>query len=720
MMKNNRRAAFILLTAGLTTVLWAVQPLKWELRNFDDFLKGKFSGISVSSEGVLSLSFKEEVLQCPAEEFFLSFLMDGQGGVFLGTGHGGKIYKIPKEGEPELYFQAPEMDVTCLAIDPRGNLYAGTSPNGKIYKIESSGKGEEFFNPQEKYIWDLLFTAEGNLLAAVGENGGIYEIASTGQGVQIFKAEENHILCLKQLSKDELIAGSGGKGRLYRFSKERKASILFESPFEEVRSMDVDGEGNIYIASGGKVDKSTAEDSAPTAPKTADTSVTITVSASPAPATKTASTPEAQPGALYKILPNGTAEALWESPNDLIYSLAWNDRDQLLLFGTGRKGRLFSVGRDKQVSLIQQKDSEQAYLLYPSGDHLYTLFNNPPVLSRILRERRDEGQYISDVFDAGLLSTWGRIQWEADMPSGGSLQIQTRSGNSNQPNQTWSDWSPPYQNSDGEPILSPGGRFLQFRANFRIRSGRDAPALHRVWLYYLQANLAPKLTHLELLDPNQVFLKPPQQNDEIWGLYVDAADQVKSKDENLYVMAKKEERKGYRTARWEAADRNGDKLLYSVFIRKSGETRWRLLKQDLTERIFAFDTTEFPDGEYVLKIGVSDRASNPVGMEANSDKTSRPFVIDNSLPVFRNFNAERSGSSLKVEFSAADAYSRIREVSYQIRPSGWRSVLPEDGLCDGRIENFDLNLPLPDGADTMIVVKVWDDQGNVGVYRYEF
>ena len=248
------------------------------------------------------------MLKGPAEEFFLSFLMDGQGNIFLGTGHGGKIYRIPREGEPELYFQAPEMDIYCLAVDPRGILYAGTSPNGRIYKIESREKSEEFFNPQEKYIWDLLFTAEGSLLAAVGENGGIYEIAPTGQGIQILKAEENHILCLERLQNDELIAGSGGKGRLYRFSSGKKASVLFESPFEEVRSLAMDDAGNIYVASGGRVDKTASEVSKPSTPATSDTSVAITVSAEPSPVQKPTPTTKGQPGALYKILPGGTAE----------------------------------------------------------------------------------------------------------------------------------------------------------------------------------------------------------------------------------------------------------------------------------------------------------------------------------------------------------------------------------------------------------------------------
>ena len=120
----------------------AVVPQKWELRSRDDFLEGKFKGISVSEDSILSLSPREEEIKAPPEEFFLSCVISPQGDIYLGTGHGGKIYKISSSGQAELYFQVTEMDIYCLALDKKGRLYAGTSPNGKIYRITDKGKGD--------------------------------------------------------------------------------------------------------------------------------------------------------------------------------------------------------------------------------------------------------------------------------------------------------------------------------------------------------------------------------------------------------------------------------------------------------------------------------------------------------------------------------------------------------------------------------------------------
>ncbi|NOR15061.1 MAG: hypothetical protein GQ544_05115, partial [Candidatus Aminicenantes bacterium] len=238
------------ITALILTLLMAypvqgVKPQKWELLRIEQFLKGKFDGISVSYEGDLFLAPREDILQGPGEEFYLSMLRTNSGVIFLGTGHSGRIFRIGQDGKPEIYYQMPEMDVNVLVWDGAGTLYAATSPNGKIYKITAEREGSAFFDPDERYIWDLEYLGNGAMLAAVGETGGIYSINNLGEGNLILKAKENHILCLERAANGNLYAGSGGKGRLYRFTRNRTPTILYESPFEEIRSLAFDGQGNI-------------------------------------------------------------------------------------------------------------------------------------------------------------------------------------------------------------------------------------------------------------------------------------------------------------------------------------------------------------------------------------------------------------------------------------------------------------------------------------------
>ncbi len=705
----------------LTQALQGVVPQKWEIRGKDEFLKGKFDGISVSYGGILSLSPKEEKIEGPAEEFYLSFLITSEDVIFVGTGHGGKIYRISKGGQPEAYFQVPEMDIYCLAMDKKGNLYAGTSPNGKIYKITDKNKGDLFFDPREKYIWDLLFNEKGALLAAVGENGGIYEINQQGEGRLILKAEENHILCMQMDKNGNLLAGSGGQGILYRIQQGKRASVLFESPYEEIKSIALDGEGNIYAAASGIVIKPKREEIV--SPVRTETEVAVTVSASAAGAPEIPSLipVQKQPGALYRIDPEGMAKRLWSSDEELVYSLLWNEAEKKLIFGTGNLGRVYAFDKYEKISLLLQKKSEQIYYLIPFRSRIYVLANNPCSLSALYPEQVLSGEYLSQVMDTRTVSSWGRIEWEAEVPAGTTLQFQTRCGNSSEPNETWSDWSPPYQKKEGEKILSPKSRYIQFKGMFKTQAGKISPLLTRISLFYLQANVAPVITKLELLAPNEVYLKLPEPQEVIWGLDVDASDQAKTKDKDVTLaVAKKIQRKGFQTLTWDADDENGDRLLFSIQMKREDESQWRVLKEKWLETIYAFDTVSFPDGVYFLKIVASDSPSNPAGMELESDKISQPLVIDNSLPVIKNFQATKDKNRLIVTFQAEDSFSRIEEVQYLIRPNEWQSVFPEDGICDSKQESFKLAVTLSPGMENMITIRVRDSQGNVGVYRETF
>jgi hypothetical protein len=715
---------------GISLPLGAVVPRKWQLRTKDDFLKGRLDGVSVSFEGLLSLAPREDKIEGPAEDFFLSFLVAPDGTDYVGTGHGGKIYRLAKDGKAELYAQTPEMDVTCLALDAKGVLYAGTSPNGKIYKVTGKGQPEAFFNPGEKYIWDLLFTDNGFLLAAVGETGGIYRISPQGDGQLILKAEENHILCLRSGNKGELFAGTGGVGVVYRISPEGRASALFESPYEEIRSLALDAEGQVYAGAGGSPSRAKKEETEAEARVSTEvlvTAVTPAPTAPPLPAAVAAPAPSLaptssakEPGAVYRIGPDGIAKKLWGSSEEIVYSLAWRESEKKLIFGTGPRGRIYSVDKDDQVSLLTQESSEQVYALIPSGSKTYMLVNNPSRLAVFSSDMRPSGEFTSDVLDAKTISSWGKLDFEGQAPVGTTLQIQTRSGNSFEPNSLWSDWSPPIQKLE-EQILSPKARYLQLKVLFRAPAGNASPTLNRIALFYLQTNLAPAIEKLDILPANEVYLKPPEQDDVIWGAedIISSAEEKKRGAPSISV-AKKVERKGYQTVVWDASDDNGDDLVYRISLKKEGESVWRIVKEDWRESLFVFDTISYPDGLYTVKLEASDLPSNPPGVELKAEKTSIALLIDNSPPVIKNFTAARSGNALEVAFQAEDSFSAIEQAEYLIRPGEWRVVFPTDGICDSKLETFKLRAPLPAAAENMITVRVTDQHHNVGVFRQTF
>ena len=719
-------AAVLLALCGLASGLPAVTPQKWEARNKEDFLKGKLDGLSLTSEGILALSVREDKIEGPSEDFYLSLLTLADGTLFLGTGHGGKVYRIGKDGKAELYFQAPEMDVICLAMDKKGLLYAGTSPNGKVYKITDKGKADQFFNPDEKYVWDLEFLESGVLLVAVGESGGVYQVSEKGEGQLLLKAEENHILCLKLSGSGEILAGSGGGGSVYRLTPAGKSTLVFESPYEEIKSLALDGDGQVYAAASGTSAREKRDETAqaPGAPVRLDSGVTLTVSArggapleSSGPAAPVSASRE--PGALYKIGPDGMARRIWNSPDEMAYSLSWNDTQNRLLMATGGKGRIYAFGKDEQASLLLQENSEQAYALHSQGARTYILANNPSTLSFISSEQRSSGEYLSAVIDAKTVSSWGRLEWEADLAAGTTLQVFSRSGNTLEPNKTWNDWSPPYQKKE-EQVLSPKARYFQFRILFRSQAGNVSPLFHKLSLFYLQSNVAPVINRIEVLAPNEVFLKLPEQDDVILGLTGTALKEPGKEDSRPVFMGRKTQRKGYQTLTWSAEDENGDPLAYTVSARREGENQWRILEEGRREEIFTFDTLTLPDGTYLFKVEASDAPANPSGSELGGEKVSQALVIDNSLPVIKNLSVSRNGRVLEVAFQAEESFSFIERAEYLVRPGDWKIVFPADGINDSKLENFKFRITLPVDSDNLLTVRIVDGHGNVGVARQVF
>lgn len=534
-----------------------------------------------------------------------------------------------------------------------------------------------------------------------------------------FKAEENHILCLKKTARGDVVAGSGGNGLVYRISAEGRASVLFETPHEEVRSLALDREGSIYAGASGTPSR-TRKDDPSSPPVRVDAEVTVTVSARAAEDRPAAPSVRKDGGALFRIAADGMATRLWSSDEEMVYTVLWKETENRVIFGTGGRGRIYALDKEDRASLLLQQSSEQVYQLAPVDSRVYVLSNNPCYFGLLLTEQRFSGEYLSPVLDARTLASWGRLSWDAVTDAGATIQLQTRSGNTNEPNSTWSEWSPLYQKND-EPVLSPRARFLQLKVLLRTQTGKVTPVVDKLTLFYLQSNIAPSVTRLEFLKPNEVFLKLPEQEDVILGVEKHLPEPAAKKDElRVSFPAKRADRQGFRTVVWNASDENDDTLAYALAMRKEGETQWRVLEEDWRETLYAFDTLSFPDGAYFLRLTASDSPSNPPGLELKAERTSPPLVIDNSLPVVKNFTAVRSGGSLEVSFTAEDTYSSIEEVRFMVRPGPWRVVFPTDGIADSRTETFKFSIKLPAGADNLIAVRVRDSFGNVGVHRQTY
>ena len=197
---------------------------------------------------------------------------------------------------------------------------------------------------------------------------------------------------------------------------------------------------------------------------------------------------------------------VWQSTSDTPYDAAV-DADGAVVVGTGPDGKIFRVeGLPRTTVLLARAAARQVtrFERGPDGQLHYTTAN-PGSLFRLAANRAGSGTYTSEVHDARTIATWGTIRWRADAPGGSSIRLQTRSGNTAVPSDTWSPWSGPYASSSGTAITSPNARYLQWRA---LLAGDGAtPALFSVTAAYLPRNLPPEITRVTVHPPGQVNLR---------------------------------------------------------------------------------------------------------------------------------------------------------------------------------------------------------------------
>src|SRR6185295_12635002 len=205
-------------------------------------------GVSISDTGVLMLAPKLTEVFNSQQTYIWSTALDNQGNVFLGTGHDGKIFRVPANGAGSLLYDAAELDVTAL-VAKDGVLYAGTSPDGKVYRITADGKAEVYFDPDDKYIWSLALLNDGSLAVGTGDSGKLYRVKSAGakpESSLLVNTTQTHVISLAVTAQGDLIAGTDSGGLVLRVSPEGKTFALFDTQLREIHALAPAADGSIY------------------------------------------------------------------------------------------------------------------------------------------------------------------------------------------------------------------------------------------------------------------------------------------------------------------------------------------------------------------------------------------------------------------------------------------------------------------------------------------
>jgi sugar lactone lactonase YvrE len=707
------------LLLALAAISPASQTKTWQESDYSDFEKGTLRNLSLRSDGLLTLAPKFHEVFDSSSAYLWTLAQDSAGNLYTGGGPGAKLYRISPAGEKKTLAEFDALEVHAIAIH-NNQIFVSTSPDGKVYKVSASGKSEVFYDPKTKYIWALAFNSKGDLFVATGDQGEIHRVTPDGKGSVFFRSEESHARSLAVDAHDNVIVGTEPNGLVIRVSPAGEGFVLYEMPKKEVTAVAVAKDGSIYAAGVGA--KPTGTPSLPP-PQVSIPAATATVGASTvvvqrapaaAPATFSSSSASVAGGSdVYRIHRDGRPQKVWTHAQDIVYALGFDSQGRTLV-GTGNKGSVYRLDKDNLYTVLVTASPTQITAFCAGQDgKTYAATGNVGKVFEIGSQLESEGYIESEVFDAGMFALWGRVSFTAET-NGGRVAVSTRTGNLDRPVQNWSPWSSAITSPEGVRATSPPARFVQWKATLHS-SGARSPELESVEVAYLPKNVAPRVEAIEFTPANYKFPAPstPSTSPPTFSLPAMGksphSDSSSSDSTSTPTMTYA---KGFIGARWAASDENGDGLIYAIHIRGVKETEWKLLKDKVREKYLSWDSTAFPDGEYRLRVTVSDLPGNPPDQALASDRESEVLLIDNTPPRISGLSASRNGAKLNVRWRATDALSVISKAEYSVDGGDWLLTSPTTKLSDSKELDYDLTLDNISAGEHTIAVRVQDDYEN--------
>ena len=426
--------------------------------------------------------------------YIWSVASDSQGNAYVATGSPATVLKVTPAGTSTKLFSTKELTVQTVRVGPDGSVYAATVPGGKVYRIKpgQSGLDESTASlvfdsavsarnaatakqDQARYIWDLAFDAQGALYVATGGPAAIYRIdvsANTPHAEIYFESDEQHIRSLLFEPNGDLIAGTDGGGLVYRIGKDRKGLVIYDAPKREVTALAESADGRLYVAAVGEKTKSTLPPLPVQGIAVATATITIVTPGSVQASSSNGLIPDGSE--IDELSPQGAPRKLWASREDVVYAL--RSTPQGLLAATGNRGRIYRIQENGSYLDLARATTGQATGFAPAPDGFYVATSNTGRLYKLAGQPSAQGNYLSDVFDSGVFSQFGRIEVN------GEGVIYARSGNVENPERNWSEW----RKVTADSSAAPAARFIQWKAVLTPGSQIDS-----VGINYLPVNIAP-------------------------------------------------------------------------------------------------------------------------------------------------------------------------------------------------------------------------------------
>ncbi|HUT55695.1 MAG TPA: hypothetical protein VM658_20055 [bacterium] len=713
-MKSRMQIAAVVMALLAAPVARSAETERWQVQSFDQWSKGKASGVEIGSAGELKPVMVLDSATVGADGIWT--MAAGGGGVYLGTGNSGKLF-LQAGGRVKQIAQVGQVAITRIRMDREGRAVFSAIPGGVIYRLTKQNQVEKLAEAGEEYVWDFIFDGP-DIIAATGPRGKIVRLGPDGKVKSVIETAEQHVMCLTRAGNGKLYAGTAGEGLVLEIGADGKYRVAHDFDEKEVRRLvwagdlktgvllaAVNDEAGARPSTGPsgaawgrpRTDKEEDEDKdgdPDSGDKDKKEPAVAILPRGPAPRAGGKVT-----GTVYALTAAGGARELVKLPNRAAVDMVAAGPD--VYVATDQEGKVYRLRPDStDYAIAFDLHEAQALSLLADDKGLSRIgTGSPAAVATVVKRGQHKINYTTDVLDAGFPARWGAIEWTAD----GSVRLSTRSGNIKDPDRGWSDWQAVGPGKPA-PVRSPDARYLQVMVEWPGGSRASLTGISIPYRVYNQPHYVDKVV-------------------------VDSADQdgdknatrpsVRQPGKNGAGDSDPGPHQTIRKIAWKVTNPDKDDLEYTLSFSPEKTDQWIPIKTDgpITKTKYDWETESLPDGWYRIKVVATDAPVNPPDEAITAAGVSDRFLLDNRPPLIKKLAV----SGGKVSGKAVDAVSAISGIEFAIDGGNWIPAAPEDGILDSPAESFKFDLPadLAPGLH-LVAVRAWDRALNINAAQVQY
>lgn len=702
----------VVLSLLSATLALASQTQVHTIEGQDHLLEGDLDGAAITGDGVVKMGPDNKVAADGVAGAVLALARGGDGQLYVATGAPGKVLKVEGSATVEVFASDKALVTALLPLGAGAGakLVALTAPEGGAEVIELATKKRTSIVAKDKVLLLAGAVVDDVVYAAGGTDAGgvvLKLIPGAKEFAVVAKTPEalRSIAVAKIGGKLKIVAGSSDEGIVYEIDESGKVRALLDATPGEVTAVVVGKDGTVFAAlvdGDGKLSKQATS-------KAKDDSGDDEKAKKPAKARKV------KGGEIWRLGTDGSAQVLFSSKEHGPYSLA-QDGNRIVA-GTGPQGRIVEVdaagtGRPGVWARHDGQDEVTALLVESAGVLAGTSHKGAVLFFG--KGTAAKSNYLSPSLSADARARYGLARVRT---SGGSARVSLRTGNTKEPDETWSAWSTSQPASmAGAQLSSLPAPFAQLKVE--LSGGAEVTGL---FLAYLVDNRAPEVANVDVLAAGWKVVAnlrdPPETrsvtfNEKPFAKFLDRRGSMNpTLEERPY--GKQSFDVGFRTVYAYVEDADKDALRYRFWLGEAGTggkvTAWTLL-QDWSEAPFvSFEATRLKDASYRVKVDVDDSPTNGLARSKSDGRLSAPFAVSHAVPVASGVSAVRGKSGVTIKLKV-DAQAPLISVRCTTGLSDWLPLDPDDGILDGNSETFSAQLPPGESASC----EMYDEALNFG------